>query len=300
MSHSQVAHRWFHQVGNQRTGENYYANGNMFYAEKIIYSYGKHFAIAIRFDDLVLFNVKGYSSSTSKHQGHVLDAIDTYTHDVLNVPFKEGYRFDYNVSQKEVFKYIDYADFVHSFESNIKKLENARKPELYTTEIERLQKNLSLIFSKFRGSKTYALKTKGMRKLLNFEVSEEMLQSIKEARKKREAKKKQEEIALRKRKKEDLLMWEAGKGPQTVNASRVGYNTLIRVKDGVIQTSKGMELDLVDGVRVFKFWLAGKALGIEIESGFSTFKCTKANGVIKFGCHEVDFEQAKRVLTPYL
>lgn len=299
MSHSTVAHRWFRQTGNLRTNENEFSSGNMFYNQKIIYSYGHHFAIAIRFDDFVLFNEKGYSSSTSKHIGHTRGAIDRYTHKTIYAPFKEARYFEYDVDQKEVYKYIDFGWYVSEFESQLKKLGNARKPELYLSEIDRLQNKLQIIFSKFRGSKTYALKQgKGLRKLLNFEFTDETQQKLKDARLKELEKQRKRKEAKKKEAFQNLLKYEAGENLRWGTTDILDLDTVIRVKGDVIETSKGMRIDLDEGLRVFNLWKQGKAIGVEIKTKTEgTFSCTKANGVIKFGCHIVDFNQANRVLT---
>ena len=305
MSHSTVAHRWFHQIGNKRTGENYFESGNMFYNQKIIYSYGKHFALGIRFDDLVVLNSKGYSPSTGKHQGITRGAIDSMTHDVMYVPFKEAYYFDYNMEQKNIFKCIDYSVFVRDFESDIDSLKRARKPEIYVRSIRGTQRQLKEIFDKFRGAKTYALKrTKGLRKVINFQFSEELLNKLKESEKARKQAEMEKAQRLYKKASKELTKWEQGKPVEMEIykiARNLGLNTLVRVKDSVIETSKGMRIDLNEGLRVFNLWRQGKALGVEINTTDGLkWTCSKVNGIIKFGCHEVDFKQAERVLNPYL
>ena len=80
----------------------------------------------------------------------------------------------------------------------------------------------------------------------------------------------------------------------------LNLNTVIRVKDKQIETSKGIKIDLNEGLRLFNLWENGKAIGQTIKAISGTFTCTKANGSIKFGCHVIDYKQAKRVLTPYI
>ena len=83
--------------------------------------------------------------------------------------------------------------------------------------------------------------------------------------------------------------------------SILGINTAIRVKHNIVETSKGMKINLNDSLRMFNLWANGKAICKEIKTKDGhTWKCTKANGIIKFGCHEINFDQAKRILTPYL
>ena len=301
MSHSTVAHRWFHQTGNFRTKENYYSSGNIFYKERIIYSYGHHFALAIRFDDLVVFNSKGYSSSTGKHQSHTRDAIDTHTHEIFNVPLINARHFDYRVKKKDVYKYIDFKDFVGDFEQNLKKLGNARKPEIYLDNIANIQNKLEKIFKRFRGSKTYVLKTKGISKVLKFEFTDATKAKLKRGREIELAKRKAEKKANAKEALKDLIEYENGKnilGWRTLDY--LDLNTVIRVKDSLIKTSKGIHIELSHGLRMFKLWEAGKAIGKEIRTKHGSWTCTKANGSIKFGCHVINYKQAKRVLTPYL
>ena len=301
MSHSTVSHRWFHQIGNQRTNENAYDSGNMFYNEKIIYSYGKHFALAIRFENIVVINSKSYSNSTAKHFGHVQNSIDTFSHKRVYVPFKEAYYMRSDIDFKDVYKHIDFADFVYDFETNVKKLGNARKPEIYTSNIESLKTKLNEIFKLWRGSKTLALKTKGIRSILSFEFNESVKKKMLNLRKLELAK-----IAKRKelRKKEvieDLLKYEKCEKNYINRLDVLGLNTVIRVKNDFIETSKGMKVYLNDGIRVFKLWANGKAIGTEVTTKDGhRWNCTKANGIIKFGCHEIDYKQAERVLKPYL
>jgi len=301
MSHSTVSHRWFHQIGNKKTGSNSYDSGNMFYNDKIIYSYWNHFALAIRFEDIVVINSEGYSSSTSKHFGHVYSSLDRSTHDIINVPLKEAYNFDNKVEFKNVYKYINFQYFIREYKENIKKLANARKPQKYTSEIEGIQSKLKHIFETWRGAKTLALKTKGINSILKFEFSEETREKLKESRlqeiKKREATKK----AAQKTAMKNLIEYENGEYLKGHALNILDINTAIRVKADTIETSKGMKIDLAAGLRVFKLWKAGKGLGVEIKTKDGhLWKCTKVNGIIKFGCHEIDFKQANRVLNPYL
>lgn len=301
MSHSKVSHRWFHQIGNLKTNENAFDSGNMFYNKKIIYSYGRHFALAIRFKDVVVINSKGYSSSTSKHFGHVYNAIDTFSHKTIYIPFKEAYNLRSNIDFKDVFKHIDFNDFVYDFNTNLKKLGNARKPELYTSQIENLKTKLAEIFKLWRGSKTLALKTKGIRSILNFEFNDSVKAKMQNLRKNE-----LEKIAKRKKARkneaiEKLLKFETGENNYFGMYNELDLNTVIRVKGEFIETSKGMKIDLNDGLRVFNLWINGKGLGCKIKSSDGhLWSCTKANGTIKFGCHEINFKQAERVLTPYI
>ena len=304
MSHSTVSHKWFHQIGNLKTNRNEFSFGSMFYHRKIVYSYGKHFAIAIRFDDKVVFNSKGYSKSTAKHKSYVLNAIDVYSHEIIYVPLNEAYYINTNIEFKKVYKHLDFESFVSEFNYNIKKLKNARKPEIYIKNISEIQSKLNKIFSTWYGSKTFAIKNNPkIKTVLNFSFDENMQTKLKnlaisEKRKKAIQAKKELKEAQKSLRDYESLQKDSLK--YSVN-SILGINTAIRVKNNIIETSKGMKIDLNDSLRMFNLWLNGNAIGKEIETKDGhTWKCTKANGIIKFGCHEINFDQAKRILTPYL
>ena len=50
----------------------------MFIEGDVIYSYGRHFPIALRLkDNIFLVNIDKYSSSTSRHQSYVISAISS-------------------------------------------------------------------------------------------------------------------------------------------------------------------------------------------------------------------------------
>lgn len=69
----QVAHVWAQQ--NQPEGRS--GNGNLYFDNRTIYSYGRHFPLAAFFnDDIVFINDDSYSVSTAKHQGYVRQAVN--------------------------------------------------------------------------------------------------------------------------------------------------------------------------------------------------------------------------------
>lgn len=87
-SHSELAHVWANQL--QASGR----GGNMFFNGASIYSYGSHYEIAkiVQAPDgsnVVFINSNGYSSSTGKHTGHVLNAIPLNLKKFY-VPFTRG------------------------------------------------------------------------------------------------------------------------------------------------------------------------------------------------------------------
>jgi hypothetical protein len=136
---------------------------------------------------------------------------------------------------------------------------------------------------------------------LDVEFGQNVLDTLK-AQAAKEAEKTRAEIERKKAEALDNLMqWEAG--TDRLNSYTVHWlalNTVVRVVGDVLETSKGMKVPLNQAIRVFKLWEAGKAMGASINIDGHAWTCSKANGAITFGCHVIDFDQAKRVLTPYL
>jgi len=226
---------------------------------------------------------------------------------VLYIPFEEQNRYssvmrlNKDIDFKAIPAIIDYSWYVDRFEENLKKLGSARKPELYLNKIQDIKHNLEIIFKKFRGAKTQALKVKGVRAILKFEFTEATKTKLKKARQAELDKAKAKREAQKEEAFKNLLDYEAGKYLNWATLTTLGMNTVVRVVGGHIETSKGIKLNLEEGLRVFRLWKAGKGLGLEITTADNQkWTCTKVNGIIKFGCHEVQFEQANRVLTPYL
>lgn len=63
MNNRQVVKMW--DSGYCAVTEHLFTNG------KVIWSYGKHYPIAARFNGNIYFNTEGYSQTTAVHTGHV-------------------------------------------------------------------------------------------------------------------------------------------------------------------------------------------------------------------------------------
>ena len=71
MKNEQIAQAFFY--GQTARTENLFIEDKN--GIKIIYSYGRHFPIAIKFSDGYLFNSDGYSNTTARHKNLVLSYI---------------------------------------------------------------------------------------------------------------------------------------------------------------------------------------------------------------------------------
>lgn len=87
----QCAHIWAQQ--SQPNGRS--NNGNMFFENSTIYSYGYHFPIATFIDDnTVLINNDSYSVSTGKQQGYVRYAVNHHNRIYASTAVIKAYLFD--------------------------------------------------------------------------------------------------------------------------------------------------------------------------------------------------------------
>jgi len=89
-SNSQLAHVWAQQT--QETGRN--SSGSMFFENDVIYSYGRHYAIAKIHGNVVLVNEWNYSSTTNMHRIKVINAVSHidyfFVPDVINIDSQEN------------------------------------------------------------------------------------------------------------------------------------------------------------------------------------------------------------------
>jgi len=70
-NNSQLAHVW--ASGVQSAGQS--SNGNAYFLERTLYSYGTHFVTGIRGDGVAFLNASSYSPSTSGHQSDAAAAV---------------------------------------------------------------------------------------------------------------------------------------------------------------------------------------------------------------------------------
>jgi hypothetical protein len=72
MKNEQVVEEFLND-GEGKTKNLYFENKN---GKMVLYSYGYHFPICIKLKDGYLFNIDGYSSTTSRHKGLLARALN--------------------------------------------------------------------------------------------------------------------------------------------------------------------------------------------------------------------------------
>ena len=129
-SNYEVAHRFATGIGERCTGS------HMFFEGDIIYSYGYHFPMAIKYKGYLLFSEQGYSVTTAKHQNYVLGAcshMDIVYCATLDGWYKGPNRHFYDKNLNS---------WISTVEALVVKMGRATKPSKYAVEILRIVKGV--------------------------------------------------------------------------------------------------------------------------------------------------------------
>lgn len=121
VSPSEVAHLWANKVQSEARTSSY----NFYFEGDTIYSYGRHFPIAIHKDGFVLFTKRRYSNTTAKHISCVAQA---------SSHLKKVYCYNpHDAISSNLSKWND------DIKAIIHQMQKARKKELYFDKIQSLQ-----------------------------------------------------------------------------------------------------------------------------------------------------------------
>lgn len=285
----------FAWASKHEKGENY--GNRMFFENDTIYSYGYHFIIAKKVRDKngnvdhVLFNSSSWSVTTSKQQGAVRQAIRHQK--IIEYPFES-----YNSSQK-----IDVVKTAKQFEVEIfdiaDKLTRARSEyviEDYKREIFRKIESIDYLASFHRVKSKLPVTFKNYIALKD--DSEKLLEVLGvkstqfKARKKRERTK--AEKAKIKKQAEEIQKWRNGE------LNRIylnGSHDILRIgKNGQIETSQGISIELPEAKRLLRLVDLKKAIGEKVcTSSGSEYPITKCNGIFSAGCHNIKIDEIEAI-----
>lgn len=296
-NHAEVAHIWAQQKQDEGRC------GTLFFEGKSIFSYGLHFEIA-RFvrPDVVLFNSRSYSNSTSKHTRYVYRAVIHYT--TFEVPSFDDHNYnvvwmlgEIELKDKQIRKSRTQARWAIS---DLQRLGNILGRYLDTfnqlgkTKIRaKLRKESEKILAEIaRSNVTYA----------------DILKRQDEAKKRyeanwqvREAAKEKRRLELRaeqdKKDAENLEKWKAGENIYGY-ISTYYQGCFLRIKDNEIQTSQGANVPLPRALEIYDMLKAGKPVhGLEIGN----YTITSFDGkTLIAGCHHISVGEMDRVVSTML
>ena len=289
MKTQEIVHQWAQQNGD--SGE----CGNVFYEGKTIYSYGYHFKLAQFYDEIVLVNSDGYSSTTSKHQSYVRGAISHL--ESVRVPnlFKESYSATAkNGAHKVNIKYI-----LGEIDKNIQGLSTARIKERYIDYIQHLVDQLRQYCHHM--SVPQSCINKQAQELISagFIVSDEMLQTIRD-------KKKADKIKAEAKARREAKAWINHRNEKSFHSSDPVFLRLSELSDKV-ETSQGVSVPIDEARLLFavvkRSAINGTSLNAEQLNGCGKIGYYDIDRVVKgditAGCHHIKYQEiqdfAKRV-----
>lgn len=264
-----VAHLFANQLQSEATtqGRNFY-----FYNDKI-YSYGSHFCIAKFVDnETLLFTERTYSNTTAKHINHVWHATSHKTKIFCYNPIG---------NHDENFNH-----WFNEAENTIKKLSNARKPEIYILELQRI-KDKANKYANYFGIET----PKPLEFLLSITDKAETKEYLETKQKLIEAEKKRKELEAKKAHKKALDKWR--KFEQGTLYLRDGFDYLRKDSEN-FQTSQGVKIPLAVGLRFYNS-IVNKT--IKAGDKFLDYTISEINNkLIKIGCHTITMKEINSIV----
>lgn len=302
---TQVLHLWANQSQSDAR------SANVFFEGDSCYSYGYHYKlgqlIKVKGQTIAVINSRGYSVTTAKH---IRDAYYAASHMPrlysTDLTIKTGMIETQSKLIDTLFDYFSKKSFWGGYTR--KEIRDYHFPSEKIEEFNRLcdivgMPDMRLDFNEENFIELmyeHYLQCKQREAELN---TPEMIAKRDAEREKREAKK---QALLQASLKEKIDTWLAG-GQYSYELRGV-YPRIIRIKGDTVETSGRAEVPLKDALRLLKNILASKANQGDAIGGFK-FQSTQHDGhppsvnnikTVTIGCHVIDFNQAKEVLSHVL
>ena len=249
---------------------------NVFFNENKIYSYGRHYLlgefITNKKNDLaIIINNTGYSYTTSKHIWELTGA---------NRQYKQFFT-----------KEIELNQVLTTIETNVTKLQTARKKELYILPSLSLFDKLNefILWTKNDNLKKDIRYKKivSLVKVLNGGNLSEYLKK-ENARIKSEAKKEAQRLEAILQK--NIIDFKNFDRDYIYNTSQDYLRLNIQTQN--VETSQGVKVSIKEAQILYKMILAGRDIkGVQI----SNYTVISINGVLKIGCHNINIESMHEI-----
>lgn len=247
------------------------SSGSLYFIGKKIFSYGAHFCIAKFVDDkTLLFTERDYSKTTAKHIQVVRNG--TSHIDKIWCAYPDG-------THEQNFNYwLNEAEYIAN------KLNNARKPEIYLTQLNNLKYKVGIYKQYFKVDMPLTL-DKALSITDKAEVIEylESKQKIIDAEAKRKAKEHAKQHA------QELVKWRAFEKQSLYIRDGFDY---IRKDDENFQTSQGVKIPINVGLRFYENIKSAK-VGDNFLS-YTINEVTKTH--IGIGCHKITFKEINNAI----
>jgi hypothetical protein len=277
LSTDEVIHRWAHQTQSEAYSQ------DVFYEERAIYSYGRHYLLGLLVDSpsgetVALINNERYSATTAKHQAWAHQAVshmpnmrvnsfDDISGELLRYQGEViDMLFDFFNKRRT---YMDAWDNDYSYKIDVEGFNHIAK----AFKRDDLLLHVSPEFITLFNDHCLAL-----RKRREQERSPEFLE-------------RQQADAL-KRQAKAIANWRLG-GPLP-KAVRYLPNQLIRVRGDVVETSHGASVPVAHAIRLLRMVERGTAKANEPIGNYRVSAVHSDH--IQIGCHKISLDEARQVL----
>jgi hypothetical protein len=242
---------------------------SMFFEGDRIYSYGYHYLLGEFINDTtIIINDRGYSSSTGKHIGMLSGATRQY---------RQLFMTD-----------IDCQTVACRIKENEEKLKNARKPEIYVTEIINSFERLDSYLKEFK--KVNIIKSeefKSIKKIYSaLKKDEGKYLELTKARgiKEREQAKKKQQEQLKK-----FYNFEINR----IVGRKIDEDFLRVSQDRTqVETTQGVKIEIDDARNLYRLIKAGKDVAGE---RIGVYRVSSLNGHLVVGCHRINTKNMKEI-----
>jgi hypothetical protein len=261
-----------HLFATQSQPEARTSSGSLYFYNDKIYSYGSHFCI-VKFVDskTLLFTERRYSNSTAKHINYVYHA--TSHIDKIWCAYPDG-------THEQNFNY-----WLNEAEGITTKLKNARKPEIYILELERVKEKANKYANYFGIELPLTLE-----KVLSITDKAEVVEYLESKQKLIDAENKRIAKENAKKHAEELKKWRVFE-KQTLYL-RDGFD-YIRKDEENFQTSQGVKIPIAVGLRFYNN-ISNAKVGDKFLD-YTINEVTKTH--IGIGCHKITFKEIKNAIS---
>ena len=289
MNNSTVAHNFANRIKLAGKGS------NMFYNNDTIYSYGYHFPLA-KFvnntigEEIILLNIKSYSSSTAKHQQKVRNAIPNNIKIVRCIDPENNFTAHYN---NLIYRLNNANNFINKAKKAIKyksQLINNAKHELdnYIDYVYQLNVDLSKYVDGFGKENLANFYSEVLKYVETFEKSDTYKTWVLNADK-READKIAKNLL---KQAENIQKFRQFK---TMYVYEIPYNLLrLNVEKNQIETSSGINISVPVFLKYYEKMKNNTLIfGEKIDH---YVYLNKTDIYINIGCHKIEFTEIENII----
>ena len=272
-NHDEVCHVWAQQTQSEGRA------GNIFFRDKSIYSYGRHFEMARFIDDETVFiTPRRYSVSTTNHLSLVRQAVrhktvftvPDFTYHPDNVRYLIDKARDHFDKAKRARKYADWE--IRSGR------ETAETTRAYITKFQVAVPDSHVELWQALHTDTY----------LNSEVQATLLAKARAAQAAEREATKQARLAREREEAERLEQWVRGE----LDWGRFSAMRL-RVKGDTVQTTHGANVPVIEARKLYRALKAGVNIEGQQVGYYRVTRVTESELVI--GCHNIPLSEVERI-----